>query len=57
MLFRSNVTFWADDVEATARELKSKGVEFVTEPKREDWGTSAAFKDVDGNCFILSSKS
>jgi catechol 2,3-dioxygenase-like lactoylglutathione lyase family enzyme len=51
-----NVTFWADDVEATARELKSKGVEFVMEPKREDWGTAAAFKDVDGNCFVLSSK-
>jgi catechol 2,3-dioxygenase-like lactoylglutathione lyase family enzyme len=51
-----NVTFWADDVEATARELKTKGVEFVMEPKREDWGTAAAFKDVDGNCFVLSSK-
>jgi catechol 2,3-dioxygenase-like lactoylglutathione lyase family enzyme len=51
-----NVTFWADDVEATARALKSKGVEFVMEPKREDWGTAAAFKDVDGNCFVLSSK-
>ena len=42
--------------EATARELKSKGVEFVMEPKREDWGTAAAFKDVDGNTFVLSSK-
>jgi catechol 2,3-dioxygenase-like lactoylglutathione lyase family enzyme len=51
-----NITFWADDVEATARELKSKGVQFVMEPKREDWGTAAAFKDVDGNTFVLSSK-
>lgn len=51
-----NVTFWSDDVEATARELKSKGVQFVMEPKREDWGTAAAFKDVDGNSFVLSSK-
>lgn len=50
------VTFWTDDVEATARELKSKGVEFVMEPKREDWGTAAAFKDADGNTFALSSK-
>lgn len=54
---KMNVTFWADDVEATARELKSKGVEFVMEPKREEWGTAAAFRDVDGNCFVLSSKS
>jgi len=53
---KMNVTFWADDVEATARELKSKGVEFVMEPKRADWGTAAAFKDLDGNTFILSSK-
>jgi predicted enzyme related to lactoylglutathione lyase len=51
-----NITFWSDDVEATARELKSKGVQFIMEPKREDWGTSAAFKDVDGNSFVLSSK-
>jgi catechol 2,3-dioxygenase-like lactoylglutathione lyase family enzyme len=50
------ITFWADDVEATARELKSKGVLFVMEPKREEWGTAAAFKDVDGNTFVLSSK-
>jgi catechol 2,3-dioxygenase-like lactoylglutathione lyase family enzyme len=51
-----NITFWADDVEATARELKGKGVQFVMEPKREDWGTAAAFQDVDGNTFVLSSK-
>jgi catechol 2,3-dioxygenase-like lactoylglutathione lyase family enzyme len=51
-----NITFWADDVEATARELKSKGVQFIMEPKREEWGTAAAFKDVDGNTFVLSSK-
>ena len=51
-----NITFWADDVEATARELKAKGVQFIMEPKREEWGTAAAFKDVDGNTFVLSSK-
>jgi len=51
-----NITFWTDDVEATAHELKSKGVQFVMEPKREEWGTAAAFKDVDGNTFVLSSK-
>ena len=53
---QSNVTFWSDDVEGTARELKSKGVQFVMEPKREHWGTAAAFKDIDGNTFVLSSK-
>ncbi len=51
-----NVAFWTDNVEATARELKSRGVQFVMEPKREDWGTAAAFEDIDGNRFLLSSK-
>src|SRR5438874_7159178 len=45
-----SVTFWSDDVEATTRELKKNGVTVVMEPKREDWGTSAAFEDLDGNC-------
>ena len=44
----------ADDVEATAKEMKAKGVEFVQEPKKADWGTAAIFKDVDGNQFVLS---
>jgi len=51
-----NFTFWSDDVEGTVRELKSKGVEIVGEPKQEDWGTFAVFKDLDGNSFLLSSK-
>jgi predicted enzyme related to lactoylglutathione lyase len=51
-----NVTFWADDVEATALELKAKGVEFVMEPKKQHYGTTSIFKDVDGNAIVLSSK-
>ena len=49
-----NITFVADDVEATAKEMKDKGVEFVQEPEKADWGTAAIFKDVDGNRFVLS---
>lgn len=48
------ITFVADDVVATAAELKAKGVEFVQEPQTADWGTAAAFKDPDGNVFALS---
>jgi len=44
----------ADDVEATAKDLKAKGVEFVQEAQKADWGTAAIFKDVDGNQFVLS---
>jgi len=51
-----NVTLWADDVEATARELRAKGVEFVMDPKRMPYGTTSIFKDIDGNCLVLSSR-
>ena len=53
---KMNITFWADDVEKTVRELESKGVEFVMKPQKADWGTAAAFKDPDGNTFVISSK-
>ncbi|MEW6320478.1 MAG: VOC family protein [Acidobacteriota bacterium] len=52
----SSITFLADDVEATAAVLKSRGVSFVQEPRKADWGTAAIFADPDGNQFVLSSK-
>ena len=51
-----SISFWSDDVFATAKILKSKGVVFSQEPKAEVWGTAASFKDPDGNQFVLSSK-
>ena len=50
------ISFLADDVEATWRELAGRGVEFVQDPKTESWGTSAVFRDPEGNTFVLSSK-
>ena len=50
------LSFLADDVEETCRELKARGVEFTQDPKTESWGTAAGFKDPDGNTFVLSSK-
>ena len=50
------LSFITDDVIATARSMKTKGVEFVAEPKKESWGTSAIFKDPDGNQYVLSSR-
>jgi predicted enzyme related to lactoylglutathione lyase len=44
-----------DDVEATYRQLRQRGVEFVSEPQKQPWGTFAVFKDPDGNQFVLSS--
>lgn len=51
-----SISFWCDDVFATSKILKSKGVEFEAEPRTEQWGTMAIIKDVDGNKFVMSSR-
>ena len=51
----TGISFVADDVMATHRELESKGVKFIQEPQQADWGTAAIFADPDGNQFVLSS--
>jgi len=50
-----NGSLACDDVEATYRQLSRRGVEFVSAPKAQPWGTFAIFKDPDGNQFVLSS--
>ena len=50
-----NGSFVCDDVEYTYRQMRDRGVEFVHPPRKEEWGTSAIFKDVDGNTFVLGS--
>jgi predicted enzyme related to lactoylglutathione lyase len=50
------VVFWSDNVETTYKEMTAKGVQFVQPPKTEHWGTSAIFKDPDGNQFLISSR-
>lgn len=50
-----NGSLACDDVEATYRQLKERGVEFVSPPQRQPWGMFALFKDPDGNQFVLSS--
>ena len=52
----SGISFLCDDVETTHKELAQRGVEFTQPPKKESWGTSAIFRDIDGNSFVLSSK-
>ena len=52
----SNVVWQTDNVQKTYEELKARGVEFTQEPKTEPWGTSAMFKDSEGNAFVLSSR-
>lgn len=50
-----NGSFQCDDVEATYRQLRARGVEFVKPPEKQRWGSFATFKDPDGNEFVLSS--
>ena len=45
-----------DDVEATWRQLTERGVEFLSPPQKQPWGTFATFRDPDGNQFVLSSR-
>jgi catechol 2,3-dioxygenase-like lactoylglutathione lyase family enzyme len=52
----SNITFLSDNVDKTHEELSARGVAFDQPPRKEAWGTSAIFKDPDGNVFVLSSK-
>jgi predicted enzyme related to lactoylglutathione lyase len=50
------VVFQTDNVQKTFEELSGRGVEFTQEPKSESWGSSAMFRDSEGNVFVLSSK-
>ena len=50
------ISFMTDNVEKTFAELKTRGVEFSEGPTKQEWGTYAIFKDVDGNQFVLGSK-
>lgn len=51
----ANISFGTDDVEKTYRDLVARGVEFTQPPKKESWGTSALFKDPDGNTLVIGS--
>jgi len=50
------ISFFTDDVQKTYEEMKKRGVEFSEGPTKQEWGTYAIFKDVDGNQFVLGSK-
>lgn len=42
-----------DDFERDFKEMKETGIEFVREPKVQDYGTVAVFKDLYGNLWDL----
>ena len=47
-LFLGTDDFWRD-----YNEMKDMGIEFVREPKKQDYGTVAVFKDLYGNLWDL----
>ena len=48
------LSFWVDDIQETYRELSGKGVEFVDQPRKQEWGGWLAdFKDCTGNTLTL----
>ena len=51
-----DIVFQTENVQKTYDELKARGVEFTQEPKTESWGTSAMFKDSEGNIFLVGTK-
>lgn len=46
--------FGTSDCHATYKELKSKGVEFMSPPAERPYGIEALFKDNSGNWFSLT---
>ena len=52
----SGISFVSDDVVMTYKSLCKQGVQFQSEPKVADWGTSVIMLDPDGNQFVISSK-
>lgn len=49
--------FNTDDCRGTYEDLRSKGVQFVSEPAERPYGVEAVFKDNSGNWFSLTQPS
>ena len=47
--------FACDDAEATYRQLKARGVDFVSESTKEPWGTYMIMRELGGNQFVVGS--
>ncbi len=47
------VTLNVENMPTVAADLKAKGVEFVSEPDPQPWGTYATIRDSEGNHILL----
>jgi len=51
---KQEIFLLVDNVDKAYKNLREKGVKFVTEPKDQHWGArTASFVDPDGNTFTL----
>ena len=50
----TGIVLSSGDPEATGRELSERGVEWVEEPRKQEWGqVMGLFKDPDGNVIAV----
>jgi predicted enzyme related to lactoylglutathione lyase len=49
----ASITIATDDIRTTVDELKSRGVEFISDVIEFPWGYVAQFQDPDGNRLQL----
>jgi len=47
------ITLNVTNMDAVHKDLKAKGVEFVSEPDPQPWGTYATIRDSEGNSILL----
>ena len=47
------VTLDVSDIMTLAKDLKAKGVKFMTEPDPQPWGTNAFIFDSEGNTILM----
>ena len=53
---KTEICLLVDDVDKAYRDLKDRGVKFVTEPKDQPWGVrDATFVGADSNTFVIES--
>ena len=52
--FAGTIFLTTDDVQASYKELKGRGVEFTEEPEERPYGIDSAFRDPSGNSVRLA---
>ncbi|MBK5221896.1 MAG: VOC family protein [Acidimicrobiia bacterium] len=50
----AQIALRVDDLDAAHRRAMAAGAEIVHGPRREPWGTSARYRDLDGNVVELT---